>query len=59
MRPGVKGTFTSCPAAFAAYSIPALPPRTIKSASETFFPPDCEALNSSRIPSSFCSTLAS
>ena len=52
MRPGVKGTFTSCPAAFAAFSIAAPPPRTIRSASETFFPPDCEALNSFWIASS-------
>ena len=59
MRPGVKGTFTLCPAAFAAFSIAALPPRTIRSASETFFPPVCEALNSFWIASSFCSTFAS
>ena len=58
MRPGVKGTFTSCPAAFAAFSTAAQPPRTIKSASDTFFPPVCEALNSFWIASSFCSTFA-
>ena len=37
-------------------STAAQPPRTIRSASETFFPPDCEALNSFWIPSSVCST---
>ena len=46
MRPGEKGTFTSCPAFFAAASTAAQPPRTIRSASETFLPPDCAALNS-------------
>ena len=46
MRPGVKGTLTGCPASFAAFSMAASPPRTIRSASETFLPPDCEALNS-------------
>ena len=59
MRPGVKGTFTSCPASFAAFSIAAQPPRTIRSASETFFPPDCEALNSFWIASSVRRTFAS
>ena len=38
MRPGEKGTFTACPAAFAAFSIAAPPPSTIRSASETLFP---------------------
>ena len=38
MRPGVNGTFTSTPAAFAAFSTAAQPPRTIRSASETFLP---------------------
>ena len=57
MRPGVKGTFTSCPASFAAFSIAAAPPRTIRSASETFLPPDCAALNSFWIASSFCKHL--
>jgi len=52
MRPGVKGTFTSRPASFAAFSTAALPPRTIRSASETFFSPDCAALNSFWIASS-------
>ena len=33
--PGVKGTFIFSPAAFAAFSIPTLPPKTIKSAIET------------------------
>ena len=36
MRPGVKGTFTSTPASFAAFSTAAQPPSTIRSASETF-----------------------
>ena len=53
MQPGVKGTFTSCPASFAAFSIAALPPRMIRSASEIFLPPDCEALKSFWIASSF------
>ena len=44
MRPGVKGTFTSCPASLAAFSIAAPPPSTIRSASETFFPPDCRGV---------------
>src|SRR5437762_12013582 len=39
MRPGVNGTFTSMPASLAAFSIPAQPPRTIRSASEIFLPP--------------------
>ena len=38
MRPGVKGTFTSTPASLAAFSTAAQPPRTIRSASETFLP---------------------
>jgi len=50
---GEKGTFTSCPAFFAASSTAAQPPRTIRSASETFFPPDCERLKSVWITSSF------
>ena len=52
VRPGEKGTFTSWPAFFAAASTAAQPPRTIRSASETFFPPDCELLNSFWIASS-------
>ena len=59
MRPGANGTVTSCPAFFAACSTAAHPPRTIRSASETFFPPDCEPLNSCWISSRVCSTLAS
>ena len=51
MRPGVKGTFTSTPASFAAFSTAAQPPRTIRSASETFLP------NSFWIASSFASTV--
>jgi hypothetical protein len=46
VRPGEKGTFTLCPAFFAASSTAAQPPSTIRSASETFFPPDCELLKS-------------
>ena len=42
MRPGVKGTVTSWPAFFAACSTPAQPASTIRSASETFLPPDAE-----------------
>jgi hypothetical protein len=56
MRPGAKGTFTSSPAAF---SIAAPSARTIASASETFLPPDNEALNSFWIASSFARPLAS
>ncbi len=37
VRPGEKGTFTSYPAFFAACSTAVLPPKTIRSASETFF----------------------
>ena len=59
MRPGVKGTFTSWPPFFAACSTAATPPSTIRSASETFLPPVCAALNSFWMPSSFDSTLAS
>ena len=44
MRPGVKGTDTSCPALFAACSTAAQPPSTITSASEIFFPPVCASL---------------
>ncbi len=44
MRPGVKGTVTSWPAFFAACSTPAQPASTIRSASETFLPPDCRAV---------------
>ena len=57
MRPGEKGTFTSWPAFFAASSTAAQPPRTIRSASETFFPPDCEPLKSFWIASSVCKDL--
>ena len=55
----MKGTFTSWPAFFAAASTAAQPPSTIRSASETFFLPDCAPLNSFRIASSPASTLAS
>jgi hypothetical protein len=44
VRPGVKGTVTLWPAFFAACSTPAQPARTIRSASETFLPPDCVAV---------------
>ena len=49
-----------CPAFFAAASTAALPPRTIRSASETFFffLPVCEPLNSFWIASSFFRTFA-
>ena len=57
MRPGLKGIFTSVPASFAAFSMAASPPRTIRSASETFFPPDA-ALNSFWMASSFSSTFS-
>src|SRR5579862_5771329 len=59
MRPGVKGTVTSCPAFFAACSTPAQPARTIKSASETFLPPDWALLNALWMPSRVLSALAS
>ena len=45
------------PAFLAACSTAAHPPRTIRSASETFFPPDCERLKSCWIFSSACSSL--
>jgi hypothetical protein len=48
--PGEKGTVTSWPAFFAAASTAAQPPRTIRSASETFLPPDCAPLNSPGSP---------
>ena len=44
MRPGLNGTVTEMPAFFAAFSTPAQPARTIKSAREIFLPPDCEAV---------------
>ena len=47
------------PASLAAFSIAAQPPSTIRSASETFLPPAAAPLNSSWMPSSFCSTFAS
>src|SRR5436190_9506871 len=59
MRPGVKGTFTSWPAFFAACSTPAQPAKTIRSASETFLPPDCARLNSLWMPSRVLSAFAS
>ena len=57
VRPGANGTVTSCPAFFAACSTAAQPPRTIRSASETFLPPDCEPLKSCWICSRVCSTV--
>ena len=36
VRPGVNGTETLTPAFFAAFSIAATPPRTMRSAIETF-----------------------
>ena len=56
MRPGVKGTFTSMPASLAAFSTAALPPSTIRSASDTFLPPP---LNSFWIASSLSRTVLS
>ena len=44
MRPGANGTVTSCPAFFAACSTAAHPPRTIRSASETFVPAGLRAV---------------
>ncbi len=57
-RPGRNGTSTSWPAALAACSIAAAPPRTIRSASETFLPPVAELLNASCTPSRTRSTWA-
>src|SRR4030095_123685 len=59
VRPGAKVTVTGCPAFFAACSPPAQPASTIRSASETFLPPDCALLNSPWMPSSVLSTFAS
>ena len=59
MRPGANGTVMSCPAFFAACSTAAHPPSTIRSASETCFPPDCERLKSCWICSRACSASAS
>ena len=59
MRPGENGTRTSWPAFFAACSTAAHPPRTIRSARETFFPPVCEPLKSAWIPSRVAAPSAS
>ena len=59
MRPGVKGTVTFWSPFFAACSAPAQPARTIRSASETFLPPDWALLNALRMASSFLRTFAS
>ena len=59
VRPGVNGTVTSYPAAFAACSTAAHPPRTIMSAREIFFPPDCASLIAFRTLSRPSSTLES
>ena len=59
MRPGVKGTVTAWPARFAACSTAAQPDSTMRSAIETFLPPDCAPLNSPWRPSSLANTLAS
>src|SRR4029453_15671954 len=59
MRPGVNGTGHLWPAYFAACSMPAHPPNTIRSASETFLPPDAVLLNSLRMLSKVLSTFAS
>ena len=56
----MKGTSTSWPAAFAADSTAAAPASTIRSASDTRFPPVCEPLKlpwiASRTPSTFASS---
>src|SRR5262249_43319375 len=54
-----KGTLTSCPAFFAAASIAAHPPRTIRSASETLVLPFCEPSKAFWIASSFPRTVLS
>ena len=59
VRPGAKGTVTSYPARLAASSTAAQPPRTIRSASETRFPPDWALLKPCWMPSRVCRTLAS
>ena len=59
MRPGANGTVMSCPAFFAACSTAAQPPSTIRSASETFLPPDCDALKSCWTRSRACNTVPS
>ncbi len=51
VRPGVKGTVRSVPAFFAASSTAPHPPRTIRSARETFFPPDWALLKALWMPS--------
>ena len=57
VRPGVNGTITVVsPALLAAFSTPAQPARTIRSAIDTFLEP---ALNSAAIPSRVPSTLVS
>ena len=57
--PRRERNLTSCPAFLAACSTAAHPPRTIRSARDTFFPPVCELLKSAWIPSRVCSTVAS
>ena len=57
VRPGVKGTDTSCPALFAARSIAAQPPSTITSANETNTSSPCVSLKSFWIPSRVRSTM--
>ncbi len=59
VRPGAKGTVTAWPAFFAAASIAALPPSTMRSASETFFLPVWASLNPFCTFSRVASTLAS
>ena len=58
VRPGENGTCTSCPASLAACSMAAHPPRTIRSASETFFPSVCAPLKSAWIASRVCEHLS-
>ena len=59
VRPGVKGTVTEWPAFLAACSMAAQPPRTMRSARETFLPPVAVALKSAWIFSRAERTLAS
>ena len=59
VRPGTKGTVTSCPACFAAASMAAPPASTIRSASEILLPPAAPASKSLRTRSSTSITRAS
>ena len=59
MRPGANGTVMSWPPSFAAFSTAAHPARTMRSASETFLPPDWAALKACWIFSRAWSTFFS